>query len=44
LRIRPEEAFPATIDVDKVTAQLDKGILRVIATKAPQEKAAPAAA
>jgi HSP20 family molecular chaperone IbpA len=36
--------LPATIDVDKVTAQLDKGMLRVTAAKAHQEKAAPAAA
>jgi HSP20 family protein len=32
--------LPETIDVDKVAAQLDKGILRVTAAKARQAKAA----
>lgn len=36
--------LPEAIDVDKVTAQLDKGILRVTAAKAQQTKASASAA
>jgi HSP20 family molecular chaperone IbpA len=36
--------LPEAIDVDKVTAQLDKGVLRVTATKAQQQKVVARAA